>query len=599
MMRGCTYWSWVILAFLFLVVLSCARQAAPSGGKVDVSPPRIIKSVPAYGSLNFKGKKIVISFDEYIVLEKLNEKFMISPPVKKKPDITLKGKNLDVLFLEPLKENTTYTLYFQDAIRDLNAGNAIPNYEFVFSTGNVLDSLSVTGNIFNAYDLEVPEKTLILMHRNLADSAPVKSLPEYITLADINGGFRINNIKDGTYNMYALQDDNSNKKYDIDEGFAFLDKPVIIDPAKNYMPVIKTKDTTKVKPGIKITPVIPLIDGEYKMFLFTAAKKNHYLTSSGRKPAYHLSYTLSLPPDSGKFEINIPEAKSGDYLVEKNLTGDTINIWLTDSLLFSKPLIKTLVSYPFTDSTGVTKTKTDSIPMRFTFPRLLKARDTKNKLSLTSNILTGALRPGTDIIFTSETPLKSCDTTKIRLYEVEKTGKINIKFVVNREDQNSHRYSLKATMKAGSAYLLITDAGSFSDVYNDRSDSTGRKFQVRTIDSYCDLNLELTGVSGNTIFQLLDEKEKVLSERLLNKDGKIEFPFLEKGTYRLRAIKDLNGDGKWTTGDFRLKIQPEPVTYYPGQFEFKQANFTIEQPWDISSWHLKDQKLRAKKEQAK
>jgi hypothetical protein len=598
-MKGCIYWSWIVLAGLFLFILSCARQAAPTGGKKDITPPKIIKSVPAFGSLNFKGKKIVITFDEFLALEKVNEKFMVSPPVKKKPNIVLKGKTLNIEFLETLKDSTTYTLYFQDAIRDLNEGNAIPNYEFVFSTGSVLDSLSVTGNVYNAYNLEVPEKTIILMHRHLADSAPVKMLPDYITLVDINGGFRINNVRGGTYHLFSLQDNNNDKKYNSDEGFAFLDNPVIIDQTKNYLPVVKVKDTTKVKPGVKITPVIPLIDGEYKMFLFVEAKKNHYLTGSGRKPAYRLTYALSLPPDTGKFTIEIPEAPSGSYFIEKNITGDTIDVWLTDSSLYSRQLIKTLVSYPFTDSTGVTKTKTDSVQMRFTFPRLSRGRDLKTKLSVNSNIQGGSLRPGTDIIFSAETPFRKPDTARIRLYEVEKTSRKNLAYVIDRDTTSSRKYSLKAKLKEGSSYLLIANAGSFSDLYGDLSDSTGTRFLVRTVDSYSDLIIDINSVTGNTIIQLLDEKEKVLSEKKISKPGKITFPFLEKGVYRLRAIKDLNSDGKWTTGDYKTKIQPEPVTYYPAQIELKQANFTIEETWDLNSWNRKDQKLRSKTDQSR
>ena len=180
------------------VIFSCAKQMPPSGGPRDITPPKIIKSTPASGSLNFKGKSIVVTFDEYVALDKVNEKFMISPPVNKKPNIVLKKKSLYIEFKEKLKDNTTYTLYFQDAIKDLNEGNPIPNFQFVFSTGNVLDSLSVLGNIYNAFDLEAPENIIILMYKTLADSAPMKLLPDYITLADINGGFRINNIGEGT-----------------------------------------------------------------------------------------------------------------------------------------------------------------------------------------------------------------------------------------------------------------------------------------------------------------------------------------------------------------------------------------------------------------
>jgi uncharacterized protein (DUF2141 family) len=599
----------MILAAIFSVIFSCARQAAPTGGSRDITPPKIIRSMPPAGSRNFKGKKIVIGFDEYIVPDKMSEKFMVSPPVKKKPNIVLRGKNLDIEFLETLRDSTTYTLYFQDAIKDLNEENRIPDFQFVFSTGNVLDSLSVTGNIYNSSNLEVPEKTLVLMHRQMADSAPVKLFPEYLTLTDINGGFRINNIKGGTYRLYALQDKNNDKKYDFsEEGFAFMNAPILIDPTNNYLPVVIKKDTTRIKPpakntgrinpALKKTPEVPLFDGKYKLLMFTAQKKKHYLSSSGRKPAYHLSYILSLPPDSSGFEFNIPDAPPNSYFVEKNSGADTIDVWLTDSLLYSRQQIPVLAGYPYTDSAGFTKIKTDTIQMRFTPPRVIKGKAARNKLVFTTNIPGNSIKPGQQIMFFSETPFRKPDTAKIHLYESIKKERKPVTYIITGDGLNSRQYSLKAKFKEGSSYQLIAEEGSFSDIYNDIADSTGFQFSVRTPDSFGKLTININNVTGNIIVQLLDEKEKVVSEKHIKKDGKLEFPFLERGKYRLRAINDLNGDGKWTTGDFKSGRQPEPVTYFPIEIEIR-INFEIEQqePWDLSKWNQKDQKLRSKIEQ--
>jgi uncharacterized protein (DUF2141 family) len=587
----------MIIAAIFSVIFSCARQAAPTGGLRDVSPPRITRSVPANGSLNYKGKSIVITFNEYIVLDKLTEKFMISPPIKKKPNIVLRGKNLNIEFLEELKDSTTYTLYFQDAIRDLNEGNPIPDFQFVFSTGNVLDSLSVTGNVYNSSNLEATETTLILMHRQLADSAPVKLLPDYITLADINGGFRINNIKGGTYRLYALQDKNNNKKYDLpDEGFAFMDNTVEINQIKNYLPIVIVKDTIKIAPVLKKTPEVPIIDGEYKLFLFKAPNKNHYLTSSGRKTSNLLTYTLSLPPDSVKFEFDIPDAVKNSYFVEKNLSGDTINVWLTDSLLFSKQQINTIIGFPFTDSTGVTKLKTDTIPMRFIATRATKAKEAMSKYTFATNISGNSIWPGQQIIFTSQTPFRTPDTTKIRLYESGKTRMSVIPYIIIKDSLNSGRCFLKAKFKEGSTYQFIADAGSFGNIFGDVADSTGTKFSVRETDSFGQLTMNITNAKGDIIIQLLDTKENRISQKQIKKNGIVEFSLLEKGNYRVRAIYDINGDGKWTTGDYTTKQQPEPVSYFKSEVEIK-INFQIEEDWDVSVRNQKDQKLRTKIDQ--
>ena len=607
-MKGCTYLSWIIIATTIAMIFSCARQLPPSGGPKDITPPKIVRNVPANGALNFRGKTIVVTFDEFVALDKVNEKFMISPPVNKKPGILLKGKSLYIEFQEKLKDSTTYTLYFQDAIRDVNEGNPIPNFQFVFSTGNVIDSLSVLGNIYDAFNLEATQNTLVSMYKMLADSAPVKLLPDYITLADINGGFRINNIREGRYMIYGLQEKNNNKRYDLfDEGFAFMDNPVEINRSKNYFPVIVVKDTIKtiktnktqtttVNPVLQKPREVPLIDGEYKLFLFTAPKKNHYLTSSGRKTGYLLNYTLSLPPDTVRFEFKIPNVTTRSYFLEKNNAGDTIDVWLTDSLLYSRQQINTIVGYPYTDSTGVTKLKTDTIPMRFVATRATKAKETATRYTFSTNLAGGTIRPGQQIVFSSQTPFRSPDTTKIRLYESRKTGRMKVPYILIKDTLISKRYYLRSKFIEGSSYLLIADSASFSNIYGHVADSVGIKFSVGTADSYGQLTINIDSIPGAVIVQLLDSKEKLISEKHIKRNGKIEFPLLEKGNYRLKAIYDLNGDGKWTTGDFKIKRQPEPVSYYPSEIEIK-VNWENVLNWDLSKKNQKDQKMRTKRDQ--
>ena len=252
---------------------------------------------------NFKGKNVTVTFDEYVALDNITEKFMVSPPMKKKPKVSIRGKSVVTEFLESLRDSTTYTLYFQDAIKDLNEGNKIENYQFVLSTGPVLDSLSVTGNVYNAFNMEVPEKTLVLLYRELADSFVVKHLPDYISRVDLKGYYRINNIATGTYRLYALKDGDNSKNFNVpEEDFAFMSSVIEVTPEKNFIPVVK--DTTTVKKvipknkDVKSDKVIKVQDtivpqGEYPLMLYLSKKKNRYLTSSGRPQKYQMVYTLS------------------------------------------------------------------------------------------------------------------------------------------------------------------------------------------------------------------------------------------------------------------------------------------------------------------
>ena len=206
---------YITISTLFLLIGACAKIGNPVGGPRDRTPPVVLETIPEYGAKNFRGKSVSITFDEYVALDNINDKFMVSPPMKKKPKVIIRGKSVIVEFDEKLRDSTTYTFYFQDAIKDLNEGNILEDYQFVLSTGPVIDSLSVTGNVYNAFNLEVPEKTMVLLFRELADSFVVKHLPDYISRVDQKGYFRINNVKNGIYRLYALKDGDNSKNFNL------------------------------------------------------------------------------------------------------------------------------------------------------------------------------------------------------------------------------------------------------------------------------------------------------------------------------------------------------------------------------------------------
>ena len=615
----------VLISGFIVFINACAKISTPSGGPRDRLPPVVVKSDPANGAKNFRGNKLDILFDEYVVLDNINDKFMVSPPMKKKPRVLIRGKSVVVEFDEKLKDSTTYTFYFQDAIKDLNEGNVLQNFQFVLSTGPVIDSLSVTGNLYNAYNLEVPEKTIVLMYRELADSAVVKHLPEYITRLTPDGYFRIDNIRPGIYRLFGLKDADNSKNYNLpDEEFAFLDSTVVISAAKNYIPpppVVKDtlkikkalnkngkqiKDSTSLKKGIskkisavkdtaKIIEPAPLT-GEYRLFQFQALKKKHYLSTSHRDTKYLLSYILSLPPDTMKFDFSILGAGKKGYFTERSKYNDTLKVWLTDSTLYSRQTDSTIIRYPFTDSLGVIRYKQDTTLMRFIAPRVIKGIKVKRTpFTFESNIPSGFLKPGQTIVFKSKTPFGIPDTSRIKLYEVEKTTRKSIPYALEKDSSSSCKYYLKSKLEEKKSYLFVADSASFGNIYNERCDSIGIKFSVKDPESYCKLTMEIRNYNGARIIQLLDKTEKPISEIRMKKDGKVIFPLLEIGVYRLRVIYDLNDDGKWTTGDFDKHLQPEPVSYYPDEIELKTGwnlEFTGDKAWDIGIKNVKATKLR-------
>ncbi|HUX56838.1 MAG TPA: Ig-like domain-containing domain [Bacteroidales bacterium] len=597
MYRSLITYIFFIASFMILMG-ACAKISSPSGGPKDKQPPVVIKTVPENGAKNFMGKSFAITFDEYVVLDNINEKFMVSPPMKQKPVILIKGKSVNVTFEDELKDSTTYTFYFLDAIKDLNEGNVIDNYQFVFSTGPVLDSLSVTGNVYNSFDLEAPEKTLVLMYSEMDDSAVVKDLPDYISRVDQNGYFRFDNVHPGKFRLYALIDIDNSKNYNlIDEEFAFMDSTIYVTTERSFIPVVN--DTSILEKTLKKVLAPPVQNGEYHLLLFTALKKDHYLTGTSRNLKFQMIYTLSLPPDSMKFEFSIPEASNDTYFTEKNRNGDTLKVWLTDSVLYSQQEIITHVKYPFTDTLGTVVYKEDTVLMRFLEPRAPRAAKVKKPAFVVdANIRNGSIKPGQQITFTSQTPLRQPDTSRIWLYQLLDTTRIKIPYSLVKDSTNSCKYLFESKLSANNKYLFIADSASFGNIYNESTDSTGIGFSVKDPDSYGKLTLNITSNDGDLIIHLLDKTEKLVREAHLNKDRLVVFPLLENGFYRVRAIYDLNGDGKWNTGAFAARLQPEPVSYYPTELEIK-IGWELDQDWDVRVKNMKDQKLRTKKAKKK
>ena len=236
---------------LILLLSDCAKIGSPTGGPRDEDPPKLVESEPENYSLNFEGNEIEITFDEYIRLNNINQELVISPPIGENPDVRLKNKSILInLMGTELKENTTYTLNFGMAIEDNNEGNELPNFEFVFSTGDYLDSLAVYGQVLEAFSLQPPEEPMtVMLYDTLSDSIVYREPPIYIGKTDEEGYFRIQNIRPDTFKLFALKDMNYNLLFDIpNEPVAFLDTVLLLNPEffSKFEPDTAITDTTLI-----------------------------------------------------------------------------------------------------------------------------------------------------------------------------------------------------------------------------------------------------------------------------------------------------------------------------------------------------------------
>ncbi|MGJ8733455.1 MAG: Ig-like domain-containing protein, partial [Cellulophaga sp.] len=225
-----------ILSFLFLglvvfAFMQCARRGTPSGGPKDITPAELISATPANRSINFKSKTIKLEFNEYIKLKDIQKQLIVSPPLKYQPDITPQGsasKYIEIKIKDTLKENTTYTFNFGQSIEDNNEGNPSSFLSYVFSTGDYIDSLSISGVVNDAFKQKVDEFVSVMLYKvdsTYTDSIVYKEPPYYITnTLDSTNIFSLKNLKEGTYALFALKDEGNNNMFDqgIDK-IAFLD----------------------------------------------------------------------------------------------------------------------------------------------------------------------------------------------------------------------------------------------------------------------------------------------------------------------------------------------------------------------------------------
>ena len=274
-----------LFVLIFMILIGCARIGSPAGGPMDEEPPKIRKSDPPNFTTEFQGKNIEIQFDEYIRLDDVNQKLIISPPLQSRPQVRTKGKSVLISIEDTLIENTTYTFNFNDAIVDNNEGNPLENFQFVFSTGSTLDSLILAGRVINAFNNEIPDNVVIVLYEDLSDSAIFKNQPLFLTKLNDKGQFLLRNLRAGTYQIYALQDENLNYIYDPPEPVAFSDTLVRMNPAHSAF--LSVNDTTRI---IKTDDIL--------MFLFSEKSSEQYLKSSDRPRKDFFQLVFNQPPVS-------------------------------------------------------------------------------------------------------------------------------------------------------------------------------------------------------------------------------------------------------------------------------------------------------------
>ena len=333
---------------ILILTSSCAQIIAPTGGLRDSLPPRLVTTNPKQPATNFTGNKINLYFDEYVQIQELLQNLLVSPTPKLNPYIDFKLRSVTIRLRDTLEPNTTYTIDLGNSIRDINENNILKDFRYVFSTGATIDSLSLSGKVQVAETGMADSTLIVLLYKNLNDSAVAKLKPKYIARLDGEGNFSFENLSAGEYKVYALKDGDGSRTYNSKiEPFAFNSNSIIVN--SNTPPVyLYAYAEEKEKPRVAA-------EKKLRYTTIVSARKQDVLTDlmiEFNKPLKNVDKQKIILTDT----LNNPVK---DFVVTIDITNKKLLLktkWIQDASY------KLVISKDFaTDSTGLALTKSDTI----------------------------------------------------------------------------------------------------------------------------------------------------------------------------------------------------------------------------------------------
>lgn len=551
-----------------LFIHSCANTTqAPSGGKKDTIPPYIVMIDPLPGATGVPlvGAKFKFDFNEYVTI-KTAQNIFLSPPGKKMPKSRVQGRSVIVSIEDTLKENTTYTISFTDALADNNEGNIYPGYTYVFTTGDHIDSMAFTGVVQDCNDLSPVKGATVLLYKDHSDSAVFLQRPYAATKTDDWGFFILPFIEDTLYRLYAIKDDNNNNLYDPEtEMVAFVDS--IIRPA------ITVSDTLRefLKYDMTDTLGCRARKTEYELNLFREIPSKQVIVNKVRV-SDRSAYITFMSNDAWIDSLWISGFPSNKVITQFNLKQDSLEIWVNDKGQMPDTL-NLYVNYRKTDTLG---NKTPYLErVRLFQEGKKKARNSyqaRQEIQHTDTIcnFTASVKPETveqkgfelEFVF----PIVSEQFDSVQLKSINpRQQEVLEKFSVIRDSTNIRKYTIlpQVTYLPGYEYLLKIPQDCFRDINGFGNDSLEVKVSLPTDETLSKLNLNLTGIDRKYIVDLLDDRMgEPLRSYIVTSDKVLEFPYLKEGKYAIRISDDGNDNSMVDTGNLLEHRQPEKVLFY-------------------------------------
>lgn len=546
------WFKYVFQLFLFCAAIallkSCAQPAPLEGGPKDETPPKILASSPQNFSTRFAENRIILRFDEYIDVKSFEQDALISPPLKYPLEHKLKGKQLTIYIEDTLAPNTTYIFNWGNAIVDFNEGNVLDSSLFVFSTGEEIDSLEISGNLTRARDLAPAEGFLVMLYKTNDDSLPYNDRPYFVTKSDERGAFNFKYLPPGKFKLFVLKDEDRSFNYKpYVEEIGFLDS--LVESGSDYYYEIKTFK--------EHNPVLRLKDFD----------EVHY---------GHAFISFSNPVDSFRL-VPINKTSETPFIYEWSKERDSLNLWLVNDSL-----------YDSLDYEMYADTLFDTLKMRFKSREKFVDKKTKQS-SVQFNVkadVSGKLPFFDTLFFRTNHPISKLNTAgwvfsqgedTLSFDSLMKTGGL----VLGRDSNEAERYFyLHYKWKQNTPYELLIPDSSVFDIFGLSHDTLITQFSTTEEDDYGEfkVKLDFPPARGQYILYLMNEQGAVLKQRNVKHNETVVFEREKPAKYKLKILDDLNKNGKWDPGIYLENLQPEQFLQHP-EIQEMRSNWDLEVEW--------------------
>ena len=605
----------------------------PDGGWYDDTPPRVVGASPAEGGTDVTTKKVVISFNEFIKIENAQEKVIVSPPQMEQAEVKAAGKRIIIELKDSLKENTTYTVDFSDAITDNNEGNPMGNYTFSFSTGDHIDTLEVAGYVLNAEDLEPIKGILVGLYPYNAPDSVFRTEPMMrVSRTNAGGYFAIKGVAPGCYRAFALND--------ADGNFIFSQKSELIawnndSIVPSWKPDVRQdtiwRDSLHID-NILRKPYTHFLPDDVTLLAFQELQSDRYLLKTERpqpeKLAFYFTYGHDSLPSLKGLNCNTDEALVAEFSEKK----DTVFYWLGDTTLIQQDSLQVEARFWATDTLGVLQQQIDTLTFLPKVPYAKRLKDQQKEmekwqkeqekkkkrgekydsiypvkpLDLKINP-TGQLTPLERVRIECAAPLARCDTSMIHLYFMRDS--IWYRAAHEIRQLSPRIYEINAEWQPATEYSLEIDSAAAQNIYGLTNKAIKQGLKVSSPDDFSTLAVTVSGTpvtatdsAAVVVLRLLDSSGKIVREVNADSSGKATFTYVKPAVYYISAYCDMNGNGQWDTGEYDSGLMAEPVFFFNEEIECK-AKWDVSRDWNVSRTPLYQQKpskiIKQKPDQAK